>query len=363
MADSPSGTRLSPERATPEEMSGRLMESEHRGRYLWAAQLAGGGSVLDAGCGTGYGTEILSAAGAASAVGVDVAEEAVSYARANFGEACEFVQADLMALPFADDSFDLVACFEVIEHVEDQPAVIRELRRVLRPDGVLAISSPNRGKYPPGNPFHTHEYVPDELREELKRSFTHVTLYRQAPWLTAAVMDDAESAALGPESELTLATIKLAALSAGEEVFTVALAGDEPPPEAASLAVMGQPFEVGWWERQVEEAKAELAESNRQRERWGANLLAAESQLAAARNELEQRRAAMAELKQWAEQREAAHRDELRESEDRLLRCDQERQDFESRLRRAEGTIDDVTGSLSWRITGPLRALKRLLSG
>ena len=86
-------------------------------RYRLAAQLAPGRRVLDAGSGEGYGTAILAAAGAASAVGIDLDEESVAHARERYGPM--FQAADAADLPFDDASFDLVVCFETIEHLDD----------------------------------------------------------------------------------------------------------------------------------------------------------------------------------------------------------------------------------------------------
>src|SRR5258708_23427285 len=106
------------ERMDASTMRGLLVESEHRGRYWWASQVANGQDVVDAGCGTGYGTMILAAAGARRVVGVDIADEALAVARGDSGDAAavEFVAGDLHALPFPDASFDLVVSFETIEH-------------------------------------------------------------------------------------------------------------------------------------------------------------------------------------------------------------------------------------------------------
>jgi 2-polyprenyl-3-methyl-5-hydroxy-6-metoxy-1,4-benzoquinol methylase len=365
-------TELSVERATPEEMAGRLMESEHRARYAWAGQLAEGREVLDAGCGSGYGTEILAAAGAQRVVGIDVSDDAIEHARSSFAAAStEFRQADLHQLPFEDGSFDLVVCFEVIEHVDEQQQAISELRRVLRSEGFLAISSPNRDVYPAGNPHHTHEFVPDELARVLATNFADVKLYRQSPWLAAAILDDQQSRAVGDEAELRLRAVKIASVEPGNEVFTVALASNAELPEPEALLQMGEPFEVRWWETRLNSAIHERdyarAERERQRNEQGRVLLEVEKKLASTQNEVAELRATEADLKKWAKERVSEAEELLQETEREhqrdLRECEQARGDFENRLRRAEGTIGDITGSLSWRMTAPLRAVKRLFSG
>ena len=164
-----------PERFVPDQMRGQLVAAEHTARYRWATSFCDGRRVLDAGCGAGYGAELLNQAGAASVVGVDISEAALSLARSAVtdGVTCEL--GDVTALSQPDDSFDLVVCFEVIEHVEDPSRVLDELRRVLRPDGLLLLSSPNRARYVPGNPHHRHEYIRPELQEALERRFESAT--------------------------------------------------------------------------------------------------------------------------------------------------------------------------------------------
>jgi SAM-dependent methyltransferase len=134
------------------------------------------------------------------------------------------------ALPFAAGRFELVVCFEVIEHVESQDDVIAELARVLAPGGVLAISSPNRDVYPAGNPHHLHEYVPEELRSAVAAHFEHVQLRRQHAWLASAVLDDeqAADASLQPRDDVRVA--KTLGRDPGSEPFTIALASREPLP-------------------------------------------------------------------------------------------------------------------------------------
>jgi SAM-dependent methyltransferase len=386
---------LSPERMSPADMSGRLVESEHRGRYWWSAALAAGLDVLDAGCGTGYGCEIMAAAGARRVAGVDISESAITEARAAAAQtAAEFVVGSLHALPFPDASFDLAVCFEVIEHIEERDLALLELRRVLRPEGILAVSSPNRDVYPPGNPHHVYEYRPDELREALGAVFPFVRLYRQSPWLAAAVLDDEESRAAGVENPLTTRVIKIAAVEPGRETFSLALACESEVTAPQSLVVLGDPFELRWWHERVEQARVETDDAVRAAElaslrqadaqaalaelertvhaglrraelevrrrseleatlaESGRALLAVETELAQARSRLALLESAEADLQEADRRRATAELEDLRN----LVG------DLEPRMRRAEQTVADMNGSLSWQLTRCLRAAKRLLS-
>jgi SAM-dependent methyltransferase len=230
------------ERFVPGQGRGELMEAQHLARYWWVSGLAEGRRVLDAGCGVGYGSAMLATAGAAGVVGMDIAADAVA-AAAEANPEFEFVAGDVHALPFADASFDLVVCFEVIEHVTEQDAVIAELARVLAPEGVLAISSPNRGVYPEGNPHHLHEYTPDELEAALRAHFDHVELRRQHDWTASVVLADrqVEDASF---SSLGVAFAKRCAPGAASETYTVAIASRRPLPSVADCGVLASPREL-----------------------------------------------------------------------------------------------------------------------
>ena len=232
------------ERFVPDEMRGQLIEVEHVARYRWAASLAAGRRVLDAGCGTGYGAAIMAAQGASEVAGVDIAGAVLDAIRPDMPDAVTLSTADIHDLPFPDSSFDLAVCFEVIEHVSEQAGVLDELSRVLAPGGVLAISSPNRDVYPPGNPHHLRELTPDELERELRQRFGHVTLWRQQPYLASVIFRDEAFVARTEEPIPGLPVLKLAAAEVGEEMYTLALASDEKLPGVRELSVLGNDLEL-----------------------------------------------------------------------------------------------------------------------
>ena len=159
--------------------------NEHLARYRFAAQYAQNARVLDAGCGSGYGTAELACA-ATSVVGMDISAEAVAHARRTFDAPnIRFLQGSCEALPFADASFDVVAAFEVIEHLEGWQQLLTEARRVLGPAGVLLVSTPNKAWYAESradagpNPYHVHEFEYREFEAALAAVFPHVHLWSQ----------------------------------------------------------------------------------------------------------------------------------------------------------------------------------------
>ena len=156
---------------------------EHLHRYMFAVSRAEGCRVLDIACGEGYGSAAL-AQTASSVVGVDIAEDAIAHATARYtADNLRFAQGSLTAIPAADAAFDLVVCFETLEHVRDQELAIQEMRRVLRPEGLLIVSTPNRdakdGALHEQNLYHSRELSEAEFRSMLAPSFAHVSVMEQ----------------------------------------------------------------------------------------------------------------------------------------------------------------------------------------
>ncbi len=171
------------ERVIPGQVDDDLW-SEHVARYAFARRYAEGRLVLDAGCGTGYGSAEL-AQSATFVTGIDVAPEAIEFARANYPISnLRFIVGSCTAAPFAAASFDLVVAFEVIEHLSDFRAFLDECARVLMPQGLFIVSSPNKRYYTEsragkGNIYHEHEFEAAEFRNELGRVFPHVQMLLQ----------------------------------------------------------------------------------------------------------------------------------------------------------------------------------------
>jgi SAM-dependent methyltransferase len=172
------------ERVIPGQVDPDLW-AEHVSRYAFAARFAPGALALDIGCGVGYGTAEL-ASRARFAIGIDSALQPIVHARSAYAlQNANFIPASATALPFRDESFELVTAFEVIEHLKDWRVLLSEARRVLHSDGVFLVSTPNKGYYTDSrgasgpNPFHTHEFAFDEFRNALTEFFPHCTILLQ----------------------------------------------------------------------------------------------------------------------------------------------------------------------------------------
>jgi O-antigen biosynthesis protein len=341
----------SPERFDAKDTSKGLIASEHYARYLWAAQLAKDRTVLDAGCGTGYGTKILADVGASKVVGVDISSASVKGAAETYAHPqIEWLEADLASLPFRDNEFDLIVCYEVIEHAHARDQILDELARVLNDDGVLCISTPNRKVYPPGNPFHLYEYESEGFAETLNERFSHVVLYRQNVWLTSTILSDGELT--GTEGrDLNARAVKLVDKLPGDETYMVALAAKHELPRSRSILALGDSFEVRWWQEQIDasDTRAEASVNEARRQLHQANEAASE-----ARNRSKQSAEMVLEVEELIAQinaRNHALEDELEIRTNQIEVLSQ-------RIERADRVLDAMRKSISWRLTAPLRALK-----
>lgn len=171
-----------------------LLAAGHEGVYEWAVEhlVRPGSRFLDLGCGTGYGSALVTAAGAAFD-GVDTSPAAVDYARRHYaGPGVRFFVADLMgSLPdaLAAGSYDVVFSSEVLEHVPDPFALVRLMAVLVRDEGVCFVGTPNRlwslGNMPNGGLMarsHVMEFTPPALEALLRTSFSEVTVrYRMFP--------------------------------------------------------------------------------------------------------------------------------------------------------------------------------------
>jgi SAM-dependent methyltransferase len=157
---------------------------EHWHRYHFASALVSGKEVLDVACGAGYGSALL-AHKCQRVTGVDISADAIEHAKVRYAAlaSLEFRQGDCAALPFPDASFDAVVSFETIEHIEAQERFLDEMGRVLRPEGLLILSSPNRPEYSErrgfANPYHVRELDRAELASLLEPRFPHARWFGQ----------------------------------------------------------------------------------------------------------------------------------------------------------------------------------------
>lgn len=154
------------------------IEQDHIARYIFALKYVKSCTVLDIACGVGYGSAILACRehGATKVFGVDIREDNVEVAKRNYGsDQIVFNCGDI--LTYKAEPFDVIVCFETIEHIAAYREALSNLFRLLRIGGKLLISSPNRVITSPSalslsdkpqNRYHNQEFTIEELRNELE---------------------------------------------------------------------------------------------------------------------------------------------------------------------------------------------------
>lgn len=315
-----------PARLTPGELEASLADAARVGRYLWAAALCAGKRVLDAGCGLGEGSRLLLQGGALEVVAVDSAAAVVEAARAEVPSGVRVEHTDILSLPFDEASFEVVVCFDVIEHAEQPRELLAALIRVLADDGILLLSySATELANRPG-PL-AEAVAATNLEALLRERFITVAAYHQADWLTTAILNEGAFGARPGVGLTELTAHKVATGGPGAERSTIFLATNGHAPDLHRTAVLAQPAGPEPW-RELWDAQRAIIVRQRQRieelERAAAELSALRSRLLEAEEALNTHH-----VKQF---------DELREH---ILKLDME--------------IQSITGSRSWRITAPLR--------
>lgn len=166
---------------TAEEYVLHLM---HCSDYEAAALLARDMTVLDLGCNGGHGSIILGSV-CKEITGVDVSPAAIDTAKSKHeSEKVRFRLVDGLTLPFPDNSFDMITSFQVIEHLADYETYFSEIKRVLKLEGLLLITTPNAAiRLHPGqrpwNPFHVREFTASELESVLRSHFVSAQVLGQ----------------------------------------------------------------------------------------------------------------------------------------------------------------------------------------
>lgn len=168
---------LTGERTVPGIDREQYWFARHEVVYRWVTQHVmqprAGAVVLDAGCGEGYGAELLDGP-RSTVVALDYDEITIGHVGRRYPRLCA-VRGNLDSLPLRDEAADLVVSLQVIEHLWDLPRFLRECRRVLRPGGSLVVSTPNRPVFSPGlgrgepptNPFHVEEFDAEQVANVL----------------------------------------------------------------------------------------------------------------------------------------------------------------------------------------------------
>ncbi len=302
------------ERFTPETHGN--IELEHLHRYLQAGEFATDKVVLDIACGEGYGSAML-ASRARKVIGIDISIEVIKHASERYKrENVEYLVGSCADIPLSDASIDMVVSFETIEHHYQHEQMMQEIKRILRPTGILLISSPDKYRYSvePGysNPFHVKELYEHEFKQLLRHYFKNAAYFGQRIIYGSCVI--AESLPTQPASYWQENNAIGMAQGLIRPVYWIALAADVALPELAS-SVFEQPI-----------SESEVVKS------WSGIVVERDSQITKLNQAITEREGQIAGLTQAAVERD-------------------------SQITKREHHISALTGSRSWRLTGPMRKI------
>ena len=216
---------------------------EHLHRYSLASQVCRGRDVLDVASGEGYGSNLLADA-AASVVGVDLSGEAVAHAAASYRRGnLSFREGSATSIPLDDAAVDVVVSFETLEHLDAHDEMLAEIKRVLRPGGLMVMSTPDKDHYPderindPDHPFtnefHVRELTTAEFKALVGRHFARARYLRQRVVHASLLVPD-EGPTPGFEAYCGGFEAVRRAEPVAEPVYVLALASDGEVPEVAA---------------------------------------------------------------------------------------------------------------------------------
>ena len=357
---------------------------EHFHRYALALELVKDKTVLDLACGEGYGSFMLSKY-ANAVLGVDLSNEVIVHAQRKYADKTgnlHFQQGAASKLMLPNDSFDVVVSYETIEHLYEQSEMLEEIRRVLRPDGILIISSPNRPIYSKNGDYQNHFHVKEldfkELDWLLKKQFEAVEYFGQRLQIGSIIKSVDQNRAYYKAWSDDGRIIKPETAQLPQPVYYIAVcsANIKYLPEVSpsvfysnKLDLLAQYQSYATWAKSTDVAINEarqliqLKEEEHQKlARWGQGLSA---ELDEARQLIQLKEEEHQKLATWA--KDLA--EDLKDSQTRFQDLEIEtvkRGEWALSLikdtNRKQKELDAILESSSWLITKPLREFRRWIS-
>ncbi len=369
-------TAKHPEPFTGERLTtavGGQVQIEHYHRYLLARSRVAGLDVLDVASGEGYGSALLAQV-ARFVVGIEYSGPTARAAATNFPRSnlC-FVQGDARRLPLADRSIDTVVSFETIEHFDRQADFLREIQRVLRPEGSLIVSTPDRDTYSPAgspaNPFHVQELSRQEFVALLRDHFRYVQVVQQRALIGSAALGDAGCSEPPLVFDRRGETHFEACMGLPRAPYLIAVASNsEPQPLPPSLYIDRSDLDTETLQRmalaaQLQQARAELTQAIQSAEQSN---LAAEQACRQAEQATRRADRAVQEAEQTKQRAEQATLQATLEGElanQRAHEATQRADLAEARIAILQRQHDVLRGSLRTFLRGYLPLLRRYLFG
>lgn len=170
---------------------------EHLHRYAFTLEFIENKKVLDIACGEGYGSNIM-AKKALKVFGVDIDSPTIEKAKSKYNRNnLTFLSGSTNEIPLGDHSVDVVVSFETIEHHDQHEKMMQEIKRVLTPDGILIISSPEKSEYSDKrnyqNPFHVKELYLSEFKDLMSKYFSFSSFFHQNSIKGSAIIPESSA--------------------------------------------------------------------------------------------------------------------------------------------------------------------------
>ncbi len=185
------------ERFIPEFKTNSIMALEHYHRYMLVEPYCKNKNVLDIACGAGYGSELMSKT-ASKVIGADIDPKVVEYCNSQYVQGKDrgnlhFEVKSVDAIDYSSDTFDIITCFETIEHIskQSQERAVSLFSDVLKDDGILFISTPSliSPLHIKDNKYHVHELSQKEFYDLLSSRFKYVRIIGQSVCLCSIIGD------------------------------------------------------------------------------------------------------------------------------------------------------------------------------
>jgi GT2 family glycosyltransferase/SAM-dependent methyltransferase len=334
-------------------MEGSQIHYEHLHRYMFAKTLTIEKEVLDLACGEGYGSYILSET-AKKVIGIDSDEETIRHATSKyFLHNLTFICGHMEKIPIKGKNlFDSVVCFEAIEHTDKHEETLSEIKRVLREDGFLIISTPNKVEYRKAeekNPYHLKEMDLYEFLELLKRYFRYVVLFGQRVYAGSYIWKLQKSSNFGNFLEFLIERkeeFHHAPYYKKIPVYFIAVASDVELsiPYTNSFLIdvdncmLKEPYtKIEEEEKKISILRKEIEEAKKERD----------ENIEKLSKEIRERDENIEKLSK-----------EIRERDENIEKLSKEKNEIIEKLSKE---IEGFYASTSWRITAPLRAAKRAI--
>ncbi|NLI82610.1 MAG: methyltransferase domain-containing protein [Deltaproteobacteria bacterium] len=330
-------------------ITGAEIYYEHLHRYAFASNFVKDKRVLDLASGEGYGSSLM-AREALHVVGVEVDPDAVAHAKARYSASnLEFKEGSILQIPVQGrDLFDVVVCFEALEHITEHDALLSEVKRLCKEDGLFIASTPNKKIYSDArnynNPFHVKELYLEEFRELLKKHFDYACLFGQQVcsgsrmWRMDAPMPVFSTEYLvGFDGQ----TMQFQQPDEHHAMYLIAVASHVPLEDLleSSYLVDTSNILTALRDQRLAELEARLAERD--------------ASLAQLQDLLVQRDASLAQLQDLLAQRDAS----FAQLEALLADRDSTLSHLKARVDKLDTQLEQVMNSVFWKATAPLRKL------